>query len=58
MNFALLFYPLPDMLDTMKAFFEKTLNKEAGIPQVDAQKIARKTVENMKKILVMDYTTG
>jgi hypothetical protein len=41
MNFALVFYRLPDLYESLALFFEKTLNKEAGIPQVDAKKSAK-----------------
>jgi hypothetical protein len=44
-NFALVFYNLPDIYDSLKTFFEKTLNKEAGIPQLDAKKGAKKITE-------------
>jgi hypothetical protein len=47
-NFALVFYRLPDLYATIAAFFEKTLNKEAGIPQLDAKKGARKIAEIME----------
>lgn len=51
-NFALVFYKLPDTYETLKLFFEKTLNKEAGVPMTDAQKAAKKTIE------VIDKTMG
>ncbi|MDR3337539.1 MAG: hypothetical protein LBT16_10065 [Treponema sp.] len=44
-NFALVFYRLPDLYSTLAMFFEKTLNKEAGIPQADAKKGAKKVAE-------------
>jgi hypothetical protein len=44
-NFALLFYRIPDVFDTMKIFFEKTFNKEAAVPQHDAQKVAKIVVD-------------
>lgn len=47
-NFALVFYRLPDLFDTLALFFEKTYNKEAGVPMVDAKKAAKKTVEIIK----------
>ncbi len=40
-NFAFLFYSLPDVFESMEKFFAKTLNQEAGIPQADAQKAAK-----------------
>ncbi|MDR3168093.1 MAG: hypothetical protein LBT93_09120 [Treponema sp.] len=44
-NFALVFYRLPDLYDTLQLFFEKTFNREAGIPQTDAKKGAKKAAE-------------
>jgi hypothetical protein len=58
MDFSILFYPLPDMHETMQAFFEKTLSKEAGVPMTDAKKAAKKIAENIKSLIVQDYTTG
>lgn len=46
-NFSLIFFQLPDTFDSMALFFQKTLNKEAGVPQVDAKKAA----ETIKKVL-------
>jgi hypothetical protein len=40
-NFALVFYDLPDVFETIDSFFQKTLNREAGVPQVDAKKAAQ-----------------
>ncbi len=37
-NFSLVFYRLPDLFDTLKLFFEKSLNQEADIPMADARK--------------------
>jgi hypothetical protein len=48
-NFALVFYRLPDLYTTITTFFEKTLNKEAGIPQADARKGAKKIAEIMER---------
>jgi hypothetical protein len=50
-NFALVFYNLPDLYDTLGTFFEKTLNKEAGIPQVDARKGAKKIAEIVQETM-------
>lgn len=47
-NFALVFYHLSDVYDTLTIFFEKTLNKEAGVPMVDAKKAAVKAIETVK----------
>jgi hypothetical protein len=50
-NFALVFYNLPDIYDSMNSFFEKTLNKEAQIPQADAKKAAKKIIESVSKTM-------
>jgi hypothetical protein len=47
-NFALVFYNLPDLYASLGTFFEKTLNKEAGIPQQDARKGAKKITETVQ----------
>jgi hypothetical protein len=47
-NFALVFYHLSDVYETMSIFFEKTFNKEAGVPMVDAKKAAVKAIEIVK----------
>jgi diaminopimelate decarboxylase len=50
-NFALVFYSLPDIYASLAAFFEKTLNQEAGVPFVDARKGAKKIAEIIEKTL-------
>jgi hypothetical protein len=50
-NFALVFYNLPDIYESLASFFEKTLNKEAQIPQADAKKTAKKVVETVSKVM-------
>ncbi|HUX37135.1 MAG TPA: hypothetical protein VMV44_04470, partial [Rectinemataceae bacterium] len=39
-NFSFIFYALSDIQESLAMFFEKTFNKEAGLPQVDAKKVA------------------
>ncbi|HOJ98851.1 MAG TPA: hypothetical protein PLW34_04770 [Termitinemataceae bacterium] len=53
-NFALVFYNLPDLYDTLAIFFEKTYNKEAAVPMADAKKAAQKTVEIIRN--TMNFT--
>jgi hypothetical protein len=48
-NFALVFYRLPDLYDSVALFFEKTLNREAAIPQADSRKAAKRIVEIMRE---------
>jgi hypothetical protein len=50
-NFALVFYRMPDMFDTMALFFEKTLNREAGIPQQDAKKSAKRIAATIEQTM-------
>jgi hypothetical protein len=52
-NFALVFYKLPDIFDSLALFFEKTYNKEAAVPLTDARNCAKQTVETIKK--TMDF---
>jgi len=40
LDFSFVFYALPDIYDSIGLFCEKTFNKEAGLPLVDAKKIA------------------
>lgn len=47
-NFALVFYHLSDVYDTLAIFLEKTFNKEAGVPMVDARKAALEAVKIVK----------
>jgi hypothetical protein len=51
MNFAFLFYSLPDVFDSMEKFFAKSLNHEAGVPQIDATKTAKNIAELCSKTL-------
>jgi hypothetical protein len=51
MNFAFLFYSLPDVFASMELFFSKTLNKEAGIAQADAAKAAKEIATLCSKTL-------
>ncbi len=39
-NFSFVFYALPDVKESLNLFFEKTFNKEAGLPLADCKKIA------------------
>jgi hypothetical protein len=52
MNFAFIFFNLPDVLDTMERFFQKTLNQEAGIPVNDASKASKNIVDGLKHFTI------
>lgn len=51
-NFALVFYNTPDILETMEFFFQKTLNREAGVPQINANEAAKTISEGISKLLL------
>jgi hypothetical protein len=53
MNFSFVFYKLDDLFDSLGLFFEKSFNKEAGIPMVDAKKGSQRVIETMKS--TMDF---
>lgn len=53
-DFAFIFYNLPDVLESLQSFFTQTLNKEAAIPQVDAKKAAANVIQGLKKFTVWE----
>ena len=48
-NFAVVFYQMDDVYESMEKFFEISLNQQRKIPQSDAKKVAAKIVEVLKK---------
>jgi hypothetical protein len=52
LNSSLLFYNLPDALNSIGSYFAKTLNAEAGVPASDAQEAARRIMAGMKRFAV------
>ena len=55
MNFAFIFYKLPDTFESLRIFFEKTFNKEAGVPLVDAKKVAALIAEKAETVMAWDF---
>jgi len=51
-NFAYIFYNLPDVQQSIDAFFQKTLNVEAGVPKADAAKAAGMIVEGLTRFTI------
>ena len=49
MNFSLVFYNLPGVLETLEFFFHETLHREAAVPTPDAKKAAKYVTEGVKK---------
>ena len=55
MNFAFVFYKLPDVYESLNMFFEKTFNKEAGVPLADSKKVAAAVTEKIKTCMGWDF---
>ncbi len=51
-NFALCFYNLPDVFETIEFFFVQTFNREAQVPKRDAQEAAKLVIEAIKKFSI------
>ncbi len=51
-NFALIFYNRPDVLETLGFFFNQTLHKEAAIGSTDAKKAARLITAGLSKFSI------
>jgi len=52
LNFALVFYNLADIMQTLTTFFVETLSKEAGVPKPDAKKGASLVIAGLKKFTI------
>jgi len=50
LNFSLLFYSLPDVLDSITAFFKKTLTARAAVPAGDAAAAARRIAAGLQRL--------
>jgi hypothetical protein len=53
-DFAFIFYNLPDVLVSLKSFFTQTLNREAAIPRIDAKRGADYVIQGLKKFTVWE----
>jgi hypothetical protein len=51
-NFALIFYNLDEVMNTLEFFFSETLHKEAGVPSPDAKKASKYVIEGLKKFSI------
>jgi hypothetical protein len=58
LNISFVFFDLPDVYDTLTKFFEQTFNKDAGVPQGDAKKAAKYTVDIIKTQMVFKADFG
>ncbi|MCF7937650.1 MAG: hypothetical protein K9L68_03530 [Spirochaetales bacterium] len=52
LDFSILFYNLEDVYDTIDDFFQKTFNREGGIPRTDARNASKLVVEGLKKFTI------
>lgn len=52
MNFSILFMKMENATETIAEFFEKTLNKEADIPQHDARRAAKVIANSVSKFTI------
>jgi hypothetical protein len=50
-NICFVFYDLPDIYQTLAAFFEHSFNKDAAVPQLDAKKAAKEVSATIKKTM-------
>jgi hypothetical protein len=53
-NFAVVFYQLPTVYNTLATFFENTLNRQRKVPQMDAKKAAHLIADTVKKTMGPD----
>ena len=52
LNFSILFYNLPDVFDSIAAYFEKTLTADANVPAGDAAAAARRIIAGLKRFTI------
>ena len=57
-NITFVFYKLPDLYETLTKFFEQSFNKDAAVPQSDAKKAAKDTVEVVEKQMAFKSDFG
>jgi hypothetical protein len=50
-NFSIVFYELPDVFDSLAAFFQATLNRQRKIPEGDAKKAAKLITDTITKTM-------
>ena len=52
LNFSFVFFSRPDVAESLKLFFEKTLNKEANIPRGDASTGAAAILKSLERFSI------
>lgn len=53
-DFAFVFLKLPDAPESLKSFFQQSLNREAGVPKTEAAGAASLVVETVKRFTIFD----
>jgi hypothetical protein len=56
MNFTFVFFDRPDIGESMRMFFEKTINRECQVPLSDAKQASAEIVGKVNKLMVGDYS--
>lgn len=51
-NFSFIFYNQPDVFETIAKFFSATLNKEAGVSKVEAEKASQLVIAGLKRFTI------
>lgn len=51
-NFSLVFFQRQDTLKNLQFFFSQTLNKEAGVPSIDAKKAAKNVIAGVNRFSI------
>ena len=49
LDFSILFFNLPDVMESLDFFFQQTLNREAGVPKIDSKKAAATVIDGVKR---------
>jgi len=57
-NITFLFYMQSDLYVTLAKFFEQSFNKDAAVPQSDAKKAAKETVDVVEKLMAFKSDFG
>jgi hypothetical protein len=57
-NISFVFYMAPDLYQTLAKFLEQTYNKDAGIPQSDARKAAKETIDVLERLMAFKSEFG
>ena len=58
LNISFLFFETEELYDTLSKFFEQTFNKDANVPQADAKKASKMTVEVIEKQMAFKSDFG